>query len=109
MLNDRIKEYRKQNNWTQAELAKKINVSQQTIGSWEVGRAEPNSDSLKELASLFGISVDALLGVENRKGVITTSSKAETVAAHIDDDVNEDEMKEILSFIDYIKNRDHKK
>ncbi|HGZ2521558.1 TPA: XRE family transcriptional regulator, partial [Enterococcus faecalis] len=30
-----------------------------------------------------------------------------TVAAHIDDDVTEDEMNEILSFIDYIKKRDH--
>lgn len=32
-----------------------------------------------------------------------------TVAAHIDDDVSEEEMKEILSFIDYIKKRDHYK
>lgn len=31
-----------------------------------------------------------------------------TVAAHIDDDVSDTEMNEILSFIDYIKKRDHK-
>lgn len=62
MLKDKIKEYRSYNGWTQAELAKKINVSQQTIGSWEVGRAEPNSEALKTLSTLFGISVDQLLG-----------------------------------------------
>ncbi|MBS5821761.1 MAG: helix-turn-helix domain-containing protein [Enterococcus gilvus] len=62
MLKDKIKEYRKYNGWTQAELAKKINVSQQTVGSWEVGRAEPNSEALKTLSNLFEISVDHLLG-----------------------------------------------
>ncbi|MFC0278161.1 LexA family protein [Enterococcus devriesei] len=61
MLKDKIKEYRKYNGWTQAQLAKKINVSQQTIGSWEVGRAEPNSEALKTLSNLFGISIDHLL------------------------------------------------
>lgn len=65
MLKDKIKEYRKYNGWTQAELAKKINVSQQTVGSWEVGRAEPNSEALKTLSNLFGISVDHLLGQKN--------------------------------------------
>lgn len=53
MLKDRIKELRKQHGWTQAELAKKMSVSQQTIGSWEVGRAEPNSEALTKLAHLF--------------------------------------------------------
>ncbi len=65
MLKDKIKEYRAYNGWTQAELAKKINVSQQTVGSWEVGRAEPNSEALKTLSTLFGVSVDQLLGQQN--------------------------------------------
>ncbi|MEO2673382.1 helix-turn-helix domain-containing protein [Enterococcus faecium] len=61
MLKDRIKELRKQHGWTQAELAKKMSVSQQTIGSWEVGRAEPNSEALTKLAHLFNVSTDYLL------------------------------------------------
>ncbi|EOS7908187.1 helix-turn-helix domain-containing protein [Enterococcus hirae] len=62
MLKDKIKELRKQHGWTQAELAKKLSVSQQTIGSWEVGRAEPNSDALTKLAQLFNVTTDYLLG-----------------------------------------------
>lgn len=62
MLKAKIKELRKQHGWTQAELAKKLSVSQQTIGSWEVGRAEPNSDALTKLAQLFNVTTDYLLG-----------------------------------------------
>ncbi|MDA3973254.1 helix-turn-helix domain-containing protein [Enterococcus thailandicus] len=62
MLNLKIKELRNQHGLTQSELAKKMNVSQQTIGSWEVGRAEPNSDALNKLADLFDVTTDYLLG-----------------------------------------------
>ena len=89
MFKSRLKELRASRKWTQSDLAKKLNVSQQTIGSWEVGRAEPNSDALAKIAALFGTSVDYLLG--------------------IDDDVSEEQMNEILNFIEFVKNRDHKK
>ncbi|MGM0215023.1 helix-turn-helix transcriptional regulator [Enterococcus sp. AZ109] len=62
MLKERLKELRKLNGWTQADLSKKVSVSQQTIGSWEVGRAEPNYDTLTQLAELFGVTTDYLLG-----------------------------------------------
>lgn len=39
-----------------------MSVSQQTIGSWEVGRAEPSSEALTKLAQLFNVSTDYLLG-----------------------------------------------
>lgn len=110
MLKERIKELRKSKNWTQAELAKKINVSQQTIASWEVGRAEPNTESLITIANLFNVSVDYLL---NGSGISNSPDSpkqkhVETIAAHIDDDATEEDMKEILNFIDYINKRDKK-
>ncbi|WP_282801173.1 helix-turn-helix transcriptional regulator [Secundilactobacillus kimchicus] len=58
----RLKELRKLKGFSQSELAKYVNVSQQTIGSWEVGRSEPNIETLQRLASLFGVTVDYLLG-----------------------------------------------
>lgn len=44
-----------------SRTSKKMSVSQQTIGSWEVGRAEPNSEALTKLAHLFNVSTDYLL------------------------------------------------
>lgn len=63
-LNDKIFEYRKTNNWSQEELAEKLNVSRQTISKWETGKAVPELDKLIALANLFDISIDVLVKEE---------------------------------------------
>ena len=62
MLGNNIRELRKQKRLTQAELAKVMSVSQQTVGAWETGRAIPGSDTLGDLADLFNVSTDYVLG-----------------------------------------------
>jgi len=52
---DKIKSLRKEKNWTQKELAEKLNVSDKTISSWETGRTYPDIDSLIQLADLFDL------------------------------------------------------
>lgn len=37
MLNENIKKYRKQQNWSQEELAMQLHVVRQTISKWEKG------------------------------------------------------------------------
>lgn len=63
-INDKIFEYRKINNWSQEELADKLDVSRQTVSKWETGKAVPELDKLIALANLFKISVDALVKEE---------------------------------------------
>lgn len=63
MLKERIKEQRQKLKITQEELAKYIGVSQQTVGSWEVGRTEPNSKTLHKLSEIFHCTVEYLLGI----------------------------------------------
>lgn len=53
---------RKENALSQKALAEKIGVSQQTVGSWETRRTEPDQRALKLLADYFNVSVDYLLG-----------------------------------------------
>ncbi|WP_249906102.1 helix-turn-helix domain-containing protein [Lactobacillus amylovorus] len=62
ILANNIKELRKQKKLNQIELAKQLNVSQQTIGAWETGRAIPGSDTLDTLANYFNVTTDYLLG-----------------------------------------------
>ncbi|WP_103661044.1 helix-turn-helix domain-containing protein [Lactobacillus sp. HT06-2] len=62
ILANNIKILRKQRNLNQAELGKILHVSQQTVGSWETGRAIPGSDTLNILADYFQVSTDELLG-----------------------------------------------
>lgn len=64
MLGKRIKELRKRNHLTQAELGSKLGVIKQTISSWENEISSPNNDTLANIASIFGVTTDYLLGNE---------------------------------------------
>ncbi|MDB1679536.1 MULTISPECIES: helix-turn-helix domain-containing protein [Enterococcus] len=72
----------------------------------------PTPEALKILSEAYNVQYDklmALAGYIDSSNETKLSSKQMTVATHIDDDVSDDEMREILNFIDYIKNRDHSK
>ena len=58
---ERIKNYRKENNLTQDDLAEKLHVSRQSISKWETGNAYPNYSLLLDIAKLLNESVDDLL------------------------------------------------
>jgi len=64
MLNERIKQLRKQCGYSQMQLAKKLHLTQGAISQWENGLTVPAADQLVSLASVFGVSVDNLLEVE---------------------------------------------
>ena len=54
--------YRKAAGFTQAELAEKINYSDKSISKWESGNGVPDIYTLMQLAELFGVTVDVLVG-----------------------------------------------
>ena len=62
-----IQKYRKQCGYSQDELAGKLLVSRQTVSQWETGQTMPTTDNLLRLKDIFGVSVDALLGLEDEK------------------------------------------
>ena len=62
---ERLKNYRKTKNFTQEELAAKINVSGQAVSKWEKGDCLPDVYNLKLLARLYRVSIDNLLDVGN--------------------------------------------
>jgi transcriptional regulator with XRE-family HTH domain len=54
--------HRKKLNLTQAQLAEKLNYSDKAISKWERAEAVPDVYILHEMAVLFGITVDELIG-----------------------------------------------
>ncbi len=54
--------YRKAAGLTQAELAEKINYSDKSVSKWESGNGVPDVYTLVQLAELYGVTVDMLLG-----------------------------------------------
>lgn len=61
-IGSKITELRKAQNWSQADLADKIQVSRVIVGKYERNEAAPSIDIAKKIADAFGISLDYLVG-----------------------------------------------
>jgi|GEM_PF-968403 len=59
---NRIKELRKQKKITQKELAKHLQIADSTLSYWEMGKYEPDNESLKKLSKFFLVPIDYILG-----------------------------------------------
>lgn len=57
-----IAELRRRCNMTQMELADKMGISFQAVSNWERGNSMPDISKLPELAEVFGVTIDQLLG-----------------------------------------------
>ncbi len=66
-FNVRLKKLRQEKDLTQKKLAEKLNVPPNKISAWENGRYQCCFDMLITLSSLFGVSVDYLLGFSKKK------------------------------------------
>ncbi len=62
MAKTSIAKFREKSGYTQSELAEKLNVTRQTISSWETGRTEPDIESMTHMAEIFGIDMNELTG-----------------------------------------------
>lgn len=59
---DVIHELRTKSGLSQDELAQKVFVTRQAVSRWETGETVPNTETLKQLSKLFGVSINTLLG-----------------------------------------------
>lgn len=66
-LAKRIKEHRERLGMSQADLAKAVFVTRNTISNWETSRTYPDVQSLLILSNLFGVSIDSLVKEDSRK------------------------------------------
>ena len=60
---NRLYELRKQEGYSQEEVANKLGVSRQSISLWETDQASPSMDNLIAIAKLFKVSLDELVGI----------------------------------------------
>lgn len=102
---NRIRDLRKEAELSQHELARKFNLSQQTISSYENGTREPDNKTLKQLAQFFDVSVDYLLGhSEVRKNNELISETGASYSLDISD-LPEDAVKQVEEYLDFIRQR----
>ena len=59
---ERLKRLRAERKLSQAQLSKKINLSQSAVAGWEKCRSEPNCKTLRTVADALDVTLDYLLG-----------------------------------------------
>ena len=69
MVADRIKVLREQSDMTQAELARRLRITRASVNAWEQGISVPSTQCIVELAEMFKVSTDYLLGVDTSASV----------------------------------------
>ena len=83
MFGKRLKKLREEKKLTQEQLGKLVNLSQQTIGHYEVNRAKPDLETMRRLAEIFNVSTDYLLGRTDSRN---ESASIEKVRSAVSDD-----------------------
>lgn len=68
-LSEKIKQLREQSGFTQAELARRLKLTRSSVNGWEMGLSVPSTSVIVELAKLFNVSTDYLLGLDNNASI----------------------------------------
>lgn len=88
-LENRLKSLRKENGYTQEDVAKKLGLTKSAYGYYEQGKTVPDAHTLSKLANIFDVSVDYLLGRTNEKNTDNKNNK-------LNIDKNEKDIEELL-------------
>ena len=64
MFRDNLVHMRKIFQMTQEDIAEKLGVTRQSVAKWEAGDSVPDLDKCKQLADIFGVSLDDLANYE---------------------------------------------
>lgn len=65
MFSDNLIQLRKINHMSQEALADKLDVSRQTLSKWETGESLPDIEKCRQLAEIFGVTIDDLVNYES--------------------------------------------
>ena len=92
MIAEKVKKLREQKGLSQAELARLLGITRSSVNAWEMGISVPSTQYIVDLAGVFDISTDYLLGVD--------SSSTISVAGLTDSDILL-----VHSIIEHMKNK----
>jgi transcriptional regulator with XRE-family HTH domain len=99
LLPKRLRELRKENKYTQEEMAKKLGVTTSAYGFYEQGRIVPDTLKILELANMFNVTTDYLLGLSEDKKPIEDITERQKKAIRMTDQLTDEQFKSILEMV----------
>ena len=98
-INDKIKDLRKAQKWTQEDLAERLNVSPQAVSRWETNATFPDIELLPDIASIFEVSVDELLGVND----LLNNDRIKKIISEANSYYDTNEVDKVVSYLEQAK------
>jgi len=74
-LGTKLKQLRQNRNWSQADIAYKLDISQPAYNKWETDQTKPSLDKLGKIAEAFEIEIQDLF--ENEGNIIISNNTFE--------------------------------
>ena len=112
-LGKRLKSLRQQRGLLQKQVATQLGITESGYGFYEQGKRKPDSEMLKKIAAIYGVSADYLLGIDKpplTQEHLTTINDA--VNTHLGEDISimfkdindwdEEKIKKLKTFIELI-------
>lgn len=107
---NRIKSLREEFNYTQQDLAQKLDCSKSVIGLYESETRKPSMEVLIKLSEIFNCSIDYILGKSDIRNPEEIKNISHANAGGLDTNgLDEEDLLELQRQIDYIKKMKERK
>lgn len=63
-MRNRLKVLRAERNWSQADLAEKLDVSRQSVNAIETGKYDPSLPLAFKIAQVFGLAIEQIFSAD---------------------------------------------
>ncbi|WP_100373109.1 helix-turn-helix domain-containing protein [Bacillus sp. FJAT-45037] len=103
MLHERLKKLRNELKLTQTQLAEKLDITRGTYAHYEIGKRQPDYETLQKIADFFEVSVDYLLGRTDTPIHIEQESPDENLFFFDEENVTEEELEKLKEHLKYIR------
>jgi len=100
-----LKTFREEMNLSQADMAKRLNITRQAYNHYETGKRVPTLETLKQIADILGTTTDCLLGITNNPMPAEQPPRQPTLEEVIQNysDISEENRKMLLNQLKMMK------
>lgn len=80
-ISERLKKLRENKGITQTQLAKLLSLTRSSINGWEMGTSIPSTQYVVELAKIYNVTTDYILGMDTRRSIVTDGLSKKEISA----------------------------
>lgn len=106
-IKEKLIKLREARGYTQKELAKELNLTQQAYSAYETGSAEPSLDVISTLANFYDINLDYMLRDDDilKDNGVLYSSLSETIKEVLKDNTDRARLEDYSRYLLYRRKR----